>query len=89
MVDSMQQVHRVPGPRRAVSRHAAGPEPRPVEVAGWLASWLVSWLVFGARRWWRWVWSVDHDDVASTIAAWLLQFALLATLFLVTVIGAQ
>lgn len=39
------------------------------------------WLVSGVRRCWRWVWSVDHDEPAATVAARLIRFGLLATLF--------
>jgi len=46
------------------------------------------WLLSSAGRGWRWVWSVDHDDTASTVVAWLAQFFLLASLLFVMVAGA-
>jgi hypothetical protein len=46
------------------------------------------WFVSGLSRAWAWVWTVDHDDVASTVVARTVQFVLLAALFFVTVLGA-
>lgn len=49
----------------------------------------VQWLLSSAGRGWRWVWSVDHDDAASTAVAWLLQFVLVASLLFVTAVSAS
>jgi hypothetical protein len=66
---------------RTVARHA-----RPA--CGWPAE-PAQWLVSGLGRGWRWVWIVDHDDLLATVAAQLVQFALLATVFLAMVVGSQ
>lgn len=62
-------------------RHARPVRHRRVEPLLWLAS--------AAHRCWRWVWSVDHDELVATVAARLTRFALLATLFFAVVVASS
>lgn len=66
---------------RTIPRHAVAVRHPRVEP--------VQWLLSGASRGWRWVWSVDHDDLAPNVAAWLIQFSLLAGLFLAVVLASR
>lgn len=84
--------HAAPQTAGRAARHGRPTRFHRIEPVQGLLSWLLAQLLSGlstVRRGWSWVWSVDHDDAASTAVAWLLQFCLMATLLFLMVAGTR